>query len=137
MLKSRLINPALLRALAGAGHGSRILLADGNYPATTAAGRHSVLVELAIAADLPTVAQILALVHPIVPLESAAVMTPVDPDQEIPVHGEYQRVLERLPLERLDRHKFYEAAKGDDLAVVVTTGDRTHYANLLLTVGTA
>ena len=40
-----------------------------------------------------------------------------------------------MPLERLDRHAFYAAARSDDLAVVVVTADVRQYANLLLTVG--
>ena len=38
MLKQSRIHQALLRALAAAGHGSRILLADANYPVATAVG---------------------------------------------------------------------------------------------------
>ena len=36
MLNYTLVHPPLLRALAAAGHGSQVLLADGNYPAATA-----------------------------------------------------------------------------------------------------
>ncbi|HOS03406.1 MAG TPA: RbsD/FucU domain-containing protein, partial [Candidatus Hydrogenedentes bacterium] len=35
MLKQRLIHPEILDALAAAGHGSKILITDGNYPAST------------------------------------------------------------------------------------------------------
>jgi len=37
MLKYRLLHPELLSVLAQAGHGSRILLADANYPVATGA----------------------------------------------------------------------------------------------------
>jgi len=40
MLKYRLLHPELLSVLAQAGHGSRILLADANYPVATG-GEHS------------------------------------------------------------------------------------------------
>ena len=36
MLKTKLIHPDILRSLADAGHGSKVLIADGNYPFTTA-----------------------------------------------------------------------------------------------------
>ena len=40
MLKYRLLHPELLRALGEAGHGARVLIADGNYPlATRSPGR--------------------------------------------------------------------------------------------------
>jgi len=32
MLKSKLIHPEILQALAGSGHFSQVLIADGNYP---------------------------------------------------------------------------------------------------------
>ena len=35
MLKYRLLHPELLRALGEAGHGARVLVADGNYPLVT------------------------------------------------------------------------------------------------------
>ena len=37
MLKTRLLHPEILNALARAGHGSRVLIADGNYPFATEA----------------------------------------------------------------------------------------------------
>ena len=37
MLKYRLTHPEILAALAGAGHGSQVLIADGNYPFSTGA----------------------------------------------------------------------------------------------------
>jgi L-fucose mutarotase/ribose pyranase (RbsD/FucU family) len=44
MLKGTLIHPQILEALGRAGHGSQILIADGNYPIATE--------EMAIFADL-------------------------------------------------------------------------------------
>lgn len=35
MLKTKIIHPDILAALARAGHGSRVLIADGNYPFST------------------------------------------------------------------------------------------------------
>ena len=35
MLKTTLLHPDILRSLASAGHGSKVLIADGNYPFTT------------------------------------------------------------------------------------------------------
>jgi L-fucose mutarotase len=44
MLKTRLLQPQILAALGEAGHGARVLIADGNYPLATQsnpAGRRS------------------------------------------------------------------------------------------------
>ena len=35
MLKTRLLHPQILEALGEAGHGARVLIADGNYPLAT------------------------------------------------------------------------------------------------------
>ncbi len=35
MLKTKLLHPDILQALGRAGHGSKVLIADGNYPFTT------------------------------------------------------------------------------------------------------
>jgi L-fucose mutarotase len=35
MLKTKLLHPEILQALGSSGHGSQILIADGNYPYAT------------------------------------------------------------------------------------------------------
>jgi L-fucose mutarotase len=35
MLKTTLLHPEILYALGAAGHGSKVLISDGNYPHTT------------------------------------------------------------------------------------------------------
>ncbi len=39
MLKTKLTHPEILQALARAGHGSRVLIADGDYPVGTMIGK--------------------------------------------------------------------------------------------------
>ena len=46
MLKHTLLHPEILHAIARAGHHGRILLADGNYPASTTLGPNATLVSL-------------------------------------------------------------------------------------------
>ena len=46
MLTGRLLHPGILAALAGAGHGSLVLVADANYPATTTRGPNAAVVHL-------------------------------------------------------------------------------------------
>ena len=49
MLRLKLLHPELLGRLAAMGHGSQVLIADGNYPVATAAGpaAHRVYLNLA------------------------------------------------------------------------------------------
>ena len=59
MLKQRLLHPEILEALASAGHGSRVLITDGNYPAGTRLGENAALVFLNLAPGKPTVTEVL------------------------------------------------------------------------------
>lgn len=59
MLKHALIHPEINEVLARAGHHSRILIADGNYPVSTKKGPNARVVSLNLAPGLVTVAQVL------------------------------------------------------------------------------
>jgi L-fucose mutarotase len=136
MLTLPVIHPALLGALARAGHGSTILIADGNYPHETGSARTAERIYLNFAPGLLTVSQVLRGVTGIVGVERARVMRPADGTQ-VPVFAGYERLLGGMALEALDRFAFYETARERDLAVLIATGDQQHYANILLTVGAA
>ena len=49
MLKGNLLHAPIFDALGRAGHGSKILIADGNYPASTTLGPNATLVCLNMA----------------------------------------------------------------------------------------
>jgi L-fucose mutarotase len=134
MLRHRLIHPDILQALASAGHGSRVLIADGNYPAITRAGENASLVYLNLAPGIPTVSQVLDVLLSAVPLEDAAVMEP-DEDSDPPVFNEFRRLLPGIELTRLGRFEFYEESSSPDTCLQIVTGDQRLYANLLLTIG--
>lgn len=135
MLKTDLIHPQLLRALASAGHGATVLLADGHYPASTTLGMHAETVHLNISPGLVDVPTVLDLLMPLLPIEQGMVMVPPPDEPEPPALADYRRRLAGVDIGTLDRWAFYEAARSDDLAVLVVTADVRKYANLLLTVG--
>ena len=58
MLKTPLLHPEILRILASGGHHSLILIADGNYPATTKRGPKANVVPLQLMPNVPTVADV-------------------------------------------------------------------------------
>lgn len=137
MLYGPMTHPPLLRALAGAGHGSKILIADSNYPHETLANPRSAVVFLNLAPGLINATDVLGVIKRTVPLEAAAIMVPA-PDAEpveIPIHDEYRAALPDLELEEISRWDYYDVAKADDVAVVIATGEARIYANLLLTIG--
>jgi L-fucose mutarotase len=129
VLRTRLIHPQILAALAAAGHGSQVLISDGNFPHVASR------VWLNLSPGRVTVTEVLAAVAATVPLEAAAVMRPDDADAPA-VLGEYRALLPPgLPVQVVERLAFYELARGRDVTLLVATGDQRLYANLLLTIG--
>jgi L-fucose mutarotase len=143
VLRYTLLHPGLAGALAAAGHGSRVLLADANYPHSTGVSPGAERVHLNLRPGLLTVDQVLEVLVDAVPLESAAVMVPggvhgdvIGAGEPIPAHGGYRALLgDGVSWQELDRFAFYDAARSDDVALLVATGDQRVYANLLLTIG--
>jgi L-fucose mutarotase len=135
VLRFPLIHPPLLAALAAAGHGARILLADANYSHSTNVSPGAALIHLNLRPGLVTVDQVLEPVLSAVPVEAAAVMRPDDGSTPA-VFDSYRRLLgEELPLRPLGRLEFYAECRQPDLAVCVATGDERLQRNLLLTIG--
>lgn len=135
MLTTPLIHPPLLQALAKAGHGSKILIADGNYPFATATGPNTTTVWLNVSPGLLTVDQVLGVLTQVLKFEAGHTMRD-ESDQVAPPHAGYQHAIGRnLAIESASRFDFYDLARGEDLAVLIATGDQRTCANLLLTVG--
>lgn len=140
MLKGRLIHPEILGALGRAGHSSKVLLADGNYPAVTKRPSGASLVSLNLSPGIVGCIDVLKSLVSTIPIEAAVVMRPersgpyaVEGDPEI--WSEFAAIIGDVELESVDRFRFYEMAGGDDVALVIATGEQRLYANLLLTIG--
>jgi L-fucose mutarotase len=135
MLRYPITHPPLVAALGAAGHGSRILLADGNYPHGTAIGPRATLIHLNLRPGLVTVDQVLEPLLQTVPVEAAEVMVP-DDGSTPEVFTRYRELLGAgVDLQPLGRFEFYRACQDGPLAVAIATADQRLYANLLLTVG--
>lgn len=136
MLKSPLLQPEILRALAGAGHGSRVLIADGNYPVSTGSPASATRVYLNLRPGCLTVMEVLSTLTQIIPVESAVVMLPRD-GRAPEVHREIHDLLgSRVPLHAKPREDFYALARQYDTALAIATGEQRRFANVLLTIGT-
>jgi L-fucose mutarotase len=135
MLKTKLIHPEILNALGSAGHGSKVLIADGNYPFGTGANPSAKRVYLNVAPGLVAVTDMLRLLVGAIPIEAAEVMLPASGD-EPPIFAEFRSILPKdITLQPLGRFEFYDAARHRDLALVITTGEQRLYANVLVTIG--
>lgn len=134
MLRYPLTHPDMLRALAAAGHGSQVLIADGNYPHSTGVHPAATLVHLNLRPGLVGVRDVLEAVLTAVLVESAAVMQPAD-DSEPAIFADFRALMPGVQLEPLERYAFYRAASKPEVTLAVATGEQRWYANLLLTIG--
>ena len=75
MVTTSLIHPEIIAAPARCGHGSKILIADGNYPLAEKSGE-AAKVFLGLRRGLPTVMDVLSEICQFVNIEAAAVMVP-------------------------------------------------------------
>lgn len=142
MLSSKLIHPEILGILATAGHGSKVLIADGNYPFATTGGPNTEIVYLNLAPDVITCTQALEALLSVQPIEAAAVMdVPPSYEEEPPIWNEFREIISKagyeLTFDKIERFKFYETIAQESTALVIATGDKRLYANLLLTLGCA
>jgi L-fucose mutarotase len=130
-----LLTADLLHALASAGHGDRVAIVDANFPAARVARRLILLSGVDAPRALDAILSVLPVdtfePEPVVVMQvvgdAAAVPDPV---------RDFINVLDRhdapAPV-ALERHAFYAAAA--DAFVVVQTGERRFYGNVLVTKG--
>lgn len=134
MLQSNLLHPTILGVLGASGHGSGILIADGNYPFNTRANPAAERVYLNLMPGLITVTQALEAIAPAIPIEAVHVMTP-DDGSEPSIYADFRRLIPNLELQKHGRFDFYDMARGSDVSLVIATGEQRIYANILLVIG--
>lgn len=136
MLTTKLIHPQIMAALAKCGHGSKILIADGNYPLAEKSG-NSEKVFLGLMRGNPTVTDVLDALLSVINVEKAEVMVPED-GSEPPIFEEFCQMLGGMELSGLGRYEFYDACMAEDAIVLaISTGEQRVFANLLITVAVA
>jgi L-fucose mutarotase len=137
MIRGKLIHPEILAALASAGHGSTVLISDGNFPHATAPSIEAPRVFLNVSPGLLTVSQVLDVLVESIPIERAALMVPQEPGAPTPdAHADLlARLPDGVPVDRILRMDFYPATNTEEMALVIATGDVRLYANVLLTIG--
>src|SRR5688500_1010204 len=144
MLRHRLIHPQINEILGRAGHHAKVLIADGNYPASTAVGPNAELVSLNLAPGIVNCTQVLEALLSAIPIERANTMMyettgPYALAEDPPVWSDYRRVLKdartTVELEPIEKWDFYKAVATPDHALTIQTAVQQRFANLLLTVG--
>jgi L-fucose mutarotase len=144
MLKHSLIHPRINEILGRAGHHAVVLIADGNYPASTKRGPNAEVVCLNLAPGVVSCTQALRALLTAVPVDRVNIMgIPADDPYarfgEPPVWNDYRAVLHEaglgLPLEPIQKWDFYQAVMSPDHVLTLQTGDQALWANVLLTLG--
>ena len=134
MLTTTCIHPGIIKALSLCGHGSKVLIADGNYPLADKSG-NAEKVYLGVMPGLPTVTDVLKAVHSVVEIEKAEVM--VTGDGTTPeIFKEFEEEL-GLPLSGVGRFEYYDICCEPDVVLAISTGEKRVFANILLTIGCA
>lgn len=144
MLRSKLIHPAISRILAEAGHHATILIADGNYPASSKRGPRSELVSLNLMPGVPSCNQVLEAILSAIAVEAIETMMtetsgPYALDGDPPVWADYRETIRKadinVELAPIEKWEFYRRVSTEDHVLTVQTADTQRYANILLTVG--
>ena len=144
MLSSSLIHPKILYVLGQAGHGSQILIADGNYPFKTTKGPNSELVNLNLSPGIVNATQVLTAVLTAIPIEAASIMTPEKSgpyalNEQPAIWSEFKKILQdngfTQSITEMERMNFYKASASPNVALIIATGEQRIFANILLTIG--
>jgi len=144
MLKLGLIHPKILEVLGRAGHHAKVLIADGNYPASSTLGPNAEQVSLNLAPGVVTCTQVLEALVTAIPIEAAHTMDtektgPYALKDDPPVWAEYRAVFKKakldVKLQPIEKWEFYKQVATPDHVLTIQTGDQHRFANLLLVMG--
>jgi L-fucose mutarotase len=144
MLRHQLIHPKINEVLGRAGHHAKILIADGNYPASSAIGPRAELVSLNLMPGVVTCTQVLQAIVSAIPIDIANTMMYETTGiyalhEDPPVWADYRKVFKEanldLQLEPIERWEFYKAVATPDHVLTIQTADQQRFANLLLSIG--
>jgi L-fucose mutarotase len=144
MLKHQLIHPEINSVLGRAGHHAKVLIADGNYPASSTLGPNATLISLNLAPGVVNCLQVLEALASAIPIEAANTMgIPSDDPYALqgdpPIWNEYRRIFQAagagIELEPIEKWQFYDAVASRDHVLTIQTAEQAFWANLLLTVG--
>ena len=135
MIKTEIIHPDLLQALAQCGHKANILIADANYSFLTNSSPRARIIYLNFSPGLISSVAILQKMLGYINIEKAVLMSCPD-DFDNTIAREYRTLLaESTAVEYVTREAFYALAKSSDTLLVVASGETRRFANILLTVG--
>jgi len=135
-----IIPPLLLKVLCEMGHGDRIVVADGNFPAESV-GKDGIVIRM----DGHEAPAILDAILTLFPLDTYVehpiqLMSVVDGDDvDTPIWDAYYEIVKKhdsrgsYVFGEIERFQFYEEAR--TAYAIVATGEKALYANIMLQKG--
>ena len=145
MLKIPVLHPELLQGLASAGHLSKVLITDGNYPHADRIYPGTQIVWANFTPGVLGGNHVLKMVAQMVPIELVEVMEPVRKGQwamkdDPPIWADYRKTLKEFSnydgdLVPHQKPVFVEKVMTPDLHLVIATAEIQVYANVLVTIG--
>ena len=144
MLKHRLLHPQINDVLACAGHSAKVLIADGNYPASSTLGPRAELVSLNLSPGIVSCTQVLDALLATIPIEAAHTMQPEATGPHAIQHDpsiwtDYRTILQQhsvaIELQPIERWEFYRRVQTPEHVLTIQTADQRLFANLLLVIG--
>ncbi len=134
MLKSPLIHPQISFTLGCNGHGTMILIADGNFPVGVKTPATSTKVFLNLAPGVCKTTEVLQTLLAAIPVEKAIAMIP-GAGIKNDLHTEYVQLLGKIPMTTVDKKIFYKHVGSDQNCLTIVTGDMRRFANIILVMG--
>lgn len=134
MLKTPVIHPQIMEALARSGHFAQVVIADGNLPVGAMTGPNSTTVHLNFKPGLLDAVTVLEGILEVCPIQGATVMEkPAEADAEI--HETYKTLLGDITWDEMERWAFYDKIRDQATTLIIQTGEQRRFANLILSVG--
>ncbi len=142
MLKGipKILSPELLKVLCEMGHGDRLVIGDGNFPAESM-GKNAIVIRC----DGHNVPELLDAILQVFPLDvyvekpvSLMAVVPGDP-VETPIWDAYKNIIAKhdargaATVQNIERFAFYDQAR--TAYAIIATGESALYANVMLQKG--
>ena len=135
-----MLSPELLKVLCEMGHGDKLVIGDGNFPAESM-GKNGIVIRM----DGHGACEVLKAILQVFPLdiytEHPVNLMEVMPGDtvETPIWDSYKEIIKEADsrgektIGQIERFAFYEEAK--KAYAVIATGEKALYANVMLTKG--
>lgn len=142
MLHQALTQPNILAVLGASGHGDTVAIVDSNYPAQSRREHHVPLINLNITHQVAPTPLLVQLIAQSIPIERCTLPVPADEIENSPARPVHEAIIQSVSsanpgveISRIQPQDFYALTSSPALALMIVTGERSHYGSTVLTLG--